>query len=311
MARIVIALGGNALGNKPAEQRRRIDEAAPALVGLIKQGHEIIVSHGNGPQVGMINLAFETAAAHTDRVARFPLAECTALSQGYIGWHLQNGILRELRREGMPWHVASVVTQIEVSPDDPAFLNPTKPIGAFVSEEEARRIMASEPGTLMREDANRGWRRVVASPKPLGIIEKDSILNLLDAEFIVIACGGGGIPVVRAGDGDYRGVDAVIDKDLASALLAEAVGADMLFILTAVERVCINFGTPEQIELATMTVPEAKLYMEQGQFAAGSMLPKIEAAVRFVKSGRDRRAVIASLDKAPLAMKGGSGTVIL
>lgn len=311
MARIVIALGGNALGNSPAEQRRRIDEAAPALVGLIKQGHEIIVSHGNGPQVGTIKLAFDTAARQTDKVPDFPLPECTALSQGYIGFQLQNGILRELRREGMPWKVASVVTQVEVSPDDPAFQTPAKPIGGFVSEAEAKRLMAEEPSVLYKEDAGRGWRQVVASPKPLDIVERDSILNLLDAEFIVIACGGGGIPVVKRGEGDYVGVPAVIDKDLASALLAETVEADLLFILTAVDRVCINFGKPDQMELSTMTVAEAKHFAAEGQFAPGSMLPKVEAAVRFVRSGRDRRAVIASLEKAPLAMKGESGTVIL
>lgn len=309
MARIVIALGGNALGDTPAEQRARIDAAAPSLVGLIKQGHEIIVSHGNGPQVGMIKTAFDTAANITDKVARFPLAECTALSQGYIGWHLQNGILRELRREGMPWHVASVVTQIEVSPDDEAFKNPTKPIGAFVSEQEAQ-IRMAETGAVFREDAGRGWRMCVASPKPVDIVERDSILNLLDHEFIVIACGGGGIPVVKRADGDYEGVDAVIDKDFATELLAEAVDADMLFILTAVDRVSVNWGKPDQHEVATMTVPEASLLAREGHFAAGSMLPKVEAACKFVRSKVDRRAVICSLEKAPQAMRGESGTVI-
>lgn len=311
MSRIVIALGGNALGSTPEEQRQRIDNAAPSLVGLIKQGHEIIVSHGNGPQVGMIKLAFDIASKHSDKVAPFPLPECTALSQGYIGYHLQNGILRELRREGMPWKVASVVTQVEVRPDDPAFSNPTKPIGAFVSEVEAQRTMLENPGVVYKEDSGRGWRQLVASPKPIDIVEKSSILNLLDAEFVVIACGGGGVPVIKRAEGDYEGVPAVIDKDLASALLAEAVQADILFILTAVERVCINFGKPDQIELATMTVGEARHYAAEGQFAPGSMLPKVEAAIGFVKSGVDRRAVIASLEKAPLAMKGQSGTVIL
>ncbi len=310
MARIVIALGGNALGDTPAEQRKRIDAAAPSLVGLIKQGHEIIVSHGNGPQVGMIKAAFDTAAGVSDTVARFPLAECTALSQGYIGWHLQNGILRELRREGLPWQVASVVTQIEVDPDDPAFSAPSKPIGGFVSAGEAARRMAADPSLLYKEDAGRGWRQVVASPKPVAIVERESILNLLDAEFVVVACGGGGIPVVRRGEGDYVGVDAVIDKDYASALLAEAVDAECLFILTAVERVCINYGKPDELPLRTMTRGEARHYIREGHFAAGSMLPKVEAAIRFVGGRKDRRAVIASLENAPLAMKGGSGTVI-
>lgn len=310
MARIVIALGGNALGNTPEEQLKRIDEAAPSLIGLIKQGHEIIVSHGNGPQVGMIKLGLDTAADVNEKVARFPLPECTALSQGYIGYHLQNGILRQLRIEGMPWHVATVITQMEVDPQDPAFKNPTKPIGAFYSEEEAKKLMAENPGMVFKEDAGRGWRQMVASPKPIDIVEKDSILNLLDHEFIVIACGGGGIPVIKDADGDYEGVPAVIDKDFASAKLAELVDADYLFILTAVDRVCINFGKPNQEELKEITVEKARALSAEGHFAPGSMLPKVEAAIKFAESKKGRRAVIASLEKAPLAMKGESGTVI-
>ena len=310
MARIVIALGGNALGNTPEEQLKRIDEAAPSLIGLIKQGHEIIVSHGNGPQVGMIKLGLDTAADCNDKIARFPLPECTALSQGYIGYHLQNGILRQLRIEGMPWHVATVITQMEVDPQDPAFKNPTKPIGAFYTEEEAKKIMAENPGVVFKEDAGRGWRQMVASPKPIDIVEKDSILNLLDHEFIVIACGGGGIPVIKDADGDYEGVPAVIDKDFASAKLAELVDADYLFILTAVDRVCINFGKPNQEELKEITVEKARALSAEGHFAPGSMLPKVEAAIKFAEGKKGRRAVIASLEKAPLAMKGESGTVI-
>jgi len=310
MARIVIALGGNALGDTPQEQQKRIDVVAPSLIGLIKQGHEIIVSHGNGPQVGMIKLALDTAADINDKVARFPLPECTALSQGYIGYHLQNGILRELRIEGMPWHVATVITQMEVDPNDPAFKNPTKPIGAFYSEEEAKKIMAANPDMVFKEDAGRGWRQMVASPKPIDIVEKDSILNLLDHEFIVIACGGGGIPVIKDKDGDYEGVSAVIDKDFASAKLAELCDADYLFILTAVERVAINFGAPNQEDLSEITVERAKQLCAEEHFAPGSMLPKVEAAVSFASGKKGRRAVIASLEKAPLAMKGESGTVI-
>ncbi len=310
MARIVIALGGNALGRTPQEQLRRLDEAAPSLIGLIKQGHEILVSHGNGPQVGMLQLALERGAQQSDEIAAFPLAECTALSQGYIGYHLQNSILRELRREGMPWHAATVVTQVEVSPEDPAFHNPTKPIGAFYTREEAQHMMQQNPDLVFREDAGRGWRRVVASPRPVDLVEKDSILNLLDHEFIVIACGGGGIPVIRDADGDYSGVDAVIDKDYASALLARLVEADYLFILTAVESVCVNFGKPDERALTTLHVDEARALIRQGQFAPGSMLPKVEAAIGFAESGRGRKAVIASLEKAPLAMTGESGTLI-
>ncbi|MCY1712964.1 carbamate kinase [Caproiciproducens galactitolivorans] len=310
MSRIVIALGGNALGNNAEEQQRKIDEAAPSLIGLIKQGHEIIVSHGNGPQVGMINLAFDAASQQSDKIAKMELPECTAMSQGYIGYHLQKGILKELKRVGMPWHVATVVTQVEVGEHDPAFSNPTKPIGAFYDEETVQSLKKEKPDAVFAEDAGRGWRRMVASPKPMEIVERDSILNLLDHEFIVIACGGGGIPVVKDAKGNYNGVPAVIDKDFASAKLAETVGAQYLFILTAVDKVAINFGKANQQNLDEMTVEQAEKYCEEGQFAKGSMLPKVQAAIQFVKSGENRRAVIASLEKAPMAMKGESGTLI-
>lgn len=310
MSRIVIALGGNALGNTPSEQRARIDCAAPSLVGLIAQGHEIIVSHGNGPQVGMISLAFDMASRADEKISALELPECTAMSQGYIGYHLQQGIKKELLAQGMPWHVATVVTQVEVEPDDPAFASPTKPIGAFYSEAEARAKMESEPELVFAEDSGRGWRRMVASPRPHDIVERDSILNLLDHEFIVIACGGGGVPVVKGADGGYEGVSAVIDKDFASAKLADVTGADFLFVLTAVDKVAINWGTPAQRDLDEMTLQDAERYVAEGQFAAGSMLPKVQAAMEFVRGGEDRRAVICSLEKAPLAMRGASGTVI-
>lgn len=310
MSRIVIALGGNALGDTAAEQRARIDAAAPALVGLIAQGHEIIVSHGNGPQVGAISLAFATAAEHTDKVPLMDLPECTAMSQGYIGYHLQQGIARELRRVGMPWHVATVVTQVEVDPDDPAFAHPTKPIGGFYDEATARAMMAADPALRMVEDCGRGWRQVVASPRPVGIVERESILNLLDHEFIVVACGGGGVPVVRTPAGDHRGVAAVIDKDFASAVLAEAVGADYLFILTAVDRVATDFGKPTQQDLDDLDLAAAQRLVDEGHLAAGSMLPKVQAAMTFAASGPGRKAVICSLEKAPLAMRGESGTTI-
>lgn len=310
MSRILIALGGNALGNNPKEQQEMIEKAAPSLVGLIKQGHEIIISHGNGPQVGMINLAFETAAKHNDRIPKFELPECTAMSQGYIGYHLQKGIKKELRKEGMPWKVASIVTQVIVDKNDKAFKNPTKPIGSFYTEEEAKKIMAEDPSITMKEDAGRGYRQMVASPKPIGIVERDSILNLLDDEFIVIACGGGGIPVIENEEGDFEGIPAVIDKDFASAKMAELVNADYLFILTAVDRVAINFGKPDQKELIEMSVEEAVKYCNEGHFAPGSMLPKVEAAIGFVSTGTGRKSVISSLEKAPLAMTGESGTMI-
>lgn len=310
MARIVIALGGNSLGNTPEEQQDRIEKACPALIGLIAQGHEIIISHGNGPQVGMIKKAFDIASGEDPAIAPMPLQECTAMSQGYIGFHLQKGIHRELLLHNMPWQVASVVTQVVVNENDPAFSNPTKPIGAFYSEEKAKALMKADPSLVMAEDSGRGWRQVVPSPLPVDIAERKSILNLLDNEYIVIACGGGGIPVTRDEKGCYHGISAVVDKDFASAALAEAVGADCLFILTAVDYVSVNFGTPDEKKLHRMSSGEAEKYLEEGQFGKGSMAPKIEAAIRFVRSGWGKFAVIASLEKAPEAMQNESGTLI-
>lgn len=308
--RAVIALGGNALGKTPADQKIKVKKAVKSLIEVIKQGNEIIISHGNGPQVGMINHAFEEASKVNDRVVPFDLPECTAMSQGYIGFHLQNALQAEIHAQNKPWYVASVVTQIEVDRNDPAFKNPTKPIGSFYSKEEAEAMMAADPSLVMKEDAKRGYRRMVPSPMPVRILEKESVESMLDHKFIVVTCGGGGIPVVREDDGSYIGVPAVIDKDFASGLLAEAVFADYLFILTAVDRVALNFGTPEQKDLEKMTVEEAERYIEEGQFYRGSMLPKIRACIAFVKGHPDRKAVIASLEKAPLAIKGESGTII-
>ena len=309
MARIVVALGGNALGDTPPEQREKAAEAAKALAGLIHQGHEIVVAHGNGPQVGMIHLGLSHSAAGGVIKAEMPFPECGAMSQGYIGYHLQNALLRRLRAEGLPQGVAAIVTQVEVDGADPAFQNPTKPVGAFYSESEARARMAAGDG-VYREDAGRGWRKAVPSPLPVDIVEKESILALLKSGFVVVACGGGGIPVVKKGNGDYEGVPAVIDKDYASERLAEVVDADFLFILTAVDRVCLDFGKPGQRELRELTAAEAERYAAEGQFAPGSMLPKVRAAVKFAKSKPGRRAVICSLEKAALAMSGGSGTVV-
>lgn len=308
MSRIVIALGGNALGNNPKEQQEMIEAACPSLIGLISQGHEIIISHGNGPQVGMINKAFEIASSVDSSVCPVELMECTAMSQGYIGYHLQKGIKKELRIQHMPWHVASVVTQVVVDKDDPAFKRATKPIGSFLTKKRMEALKESDPTLEFVEDSGRGYRRVVASPKPVDIVERDSILNLLDNEYIVIACGGGGIPVFKNENGDFTGIPAVIDKDFASAKLAEMVDADYLFILTAVDYVAINFGKPDQKELKELTVEEAKKYCEEGQFAPGSMLPKVQAAISFAESKPGRNAVIGSLEKAPLAMVGESGT---
>ena len=310
MARIVAALGGNALGNTPSEQRERVADAARTLVGLIRRGNEVIVAHGNGPQVGMINLGLAHSAGAGVIGADMPFPECGAMSQGYIGYHLQNAILRELNAQGLSGGVLSVITQVEVAADDPAFLNPSKPIGAFLTEAEAKAKMA-QTGEIYREDAGRGWRRVVASPIPVDVIEKESIRSLVGAGFVVIACGGGGIPVVKRAEGDYEGVAAVIDKDYASECLAEAIDADCLYILTAVDRVCIHYGRPDQREIAEMDCDTAKRYIAEGQFAPGSMLPKVRAAVRFVESKPNRRAIICSLEKAELALSGRSGTVIV
>ncbi|MDN5413404.1 MAG: carbamate kinase [Lactococcus raffinolactis] len=310
MKRIVIALGGNALGNNPREQLDHVNQAAPAMVNLIKLGYEIIISHGNGPQVGMLEKAINMSANMDSSIPHVQLPECTAMSQGYIGYHLQNAILRELRKQGMPWNVATVVTQVEVAADDPAFQNPTKPIGSFYTKEDVENMVQENPSLVYREDAGRGYRQMVASPKPIDIVESKSIINLLDNEFIVIDFWGGGITVVKRGDGDYDGALAVIDKDISSAKLAELVEADYFFILTAVDRVAIHFGQPDQLDLDTLTVEQAKAYAAQGEFAPGSMLPKIEAAVEFASSKTGRKAVIASLENAALVFSGESGTII-
>ncbi|MBM6892560.1 carbamate kinase [Enorma massiliensis] len=309
--RIVVALGGNALGNTPAEQIERVNNAAHALLGLIEQGNEIIITHGNGPQVGMIQNAF--AAAHEAiGTPEMDLPECGAMSQGYIGYHLQQGIGREMHKRYKRWHVATVVTQIEVDPEDPSFQSPTKPIGPFYTEGQAREIMAAEPDKVFVDDSGRGWRRVVASPDPKKIVEAPSILNLLDNEFIVIACGGGGIPVVRDYDnkGCYKGVAAVIDKDAGGELLAEDCDADVLFLLTAVEHVAVNFGTPEQRDLTDLTADEAEKLADEGQFGKGSMEPKVRAAIKFARSRKGRTCIIGALDKAAETMSGLSGTRI-
>ena len=310
MSKIVIALGGNALGNNPKEQIEMIEKAAKPLVGLIKDGHEIIVSHGNGPQVGTIKLAFDTASAINDKVCEMELAECTAMSQGYIGYHLQQGIKKELLNQQVDRNVATIVTQVIVDKDDKAFSNPTKPIGSFYTKDKADELKKSNPDLTFVEDSGRGYRTVVASPRPIDIAEKTAVLDLTANKFIVIACGGGGIPVIKNDAGTLEGVSAVIDKDFAAEKLAELVSADYLFILTAVDRVAVNFGKPEQKDLAEMTVEEAKKYCEEGHFAPGSMLPKVEAAMMFVESGNNRKAVICSLEKVQLAVKGESGTLI-
>lgn len=305
--RIVVALGGNALGNTPEEQLKLVQETAKPIVDLVEKGYEVIIGHGNGPQVGMINLGLSTAAAAGAIKADMPFPECGAMSQGYIGYHLQNAINNELTARGLEKPVGTLVTQVLVDEADPAFQKPSKPVGAFYTKEEADKI-AAEKGYTMVEDAGRGWRQVVASPKPVDVVEKKMVNTLVDAGYVVITVGGGGIPVVRR-EGRLVGVPAVIDKDFASAKLAELVGADKLVILTAVDRVAINWGKPDQKNLEMMTIAQAEQYCAEGQFAPGSMLPKVQAAMSFAATGGE--AIIASLEKAAAALKGESGTRVV
>ena len=304
--RIVIALGGNALGNTPYEQLALVTETAKPIVDLIEQGNEVVIAHGNGPQVGMINLGMATAAEAKAIKSDMPFPECGAMSQGYIGYHLQNAIGNELAARGMKKDVATVVTQVLVDENDPAFQNPTKPVGAFYDKQTAERI-AKEKGYTMVEDAGRGYRQVVPSPKPIDVIEKNTVNALIKDGCVVITVGGGGIPVIRK-DGKLYGTPAVIDKDFASAKLAELVHADALVILTAVDRVAINWGKPNQQSLDEMSVEDAEKYCAEGHFAPGSMLPKVKAAISFATAGGT--AIIASLENAGKAVRGESGTVI-
>ena len=307
MKKIVIALGGNALGNTPAEQLALVRQTAKPIVDLIEQGNQVVIAHGNGPQVGMINLGMSTAAEAGAIKADMPFPECGAMSQGYIGYHLQNSIANELAARGIQKSVGTLVTQVLVDEADPAFQKPSKPVGAFYDKATADKI-AAERGYTMVEDAGRGWRQVVPRPKPVDVVEKDMVNTLVDSGYVVITVGGGGIPVVKK-DGRLVGTPAVIDKDFASAKLAELIGADMLVILTAVDRVAINWGKPDQKALAEMTVAEAEKYCGEGHFAPGSMLPKVQAAMSFAKAGGT--AVIASLENAAAALRGESGTRIV
>lgn len=307
MKKIVIALGGNALGNTPGEQLKLVRQTAKPIVDLIEEGNQVVIAHGNGPQVGMINLGMSAAAEIKAIRSDMPFPECNAMSQGYIGYHLQNSIENELAARGIKKNVATVVTQVVVDENDSAFQNPTKPIGAFYDRETAESI-AKEKGYVMKEDGGRGYRRVVPSPKPIDVVEKNIVNELVDNGHVVITVGGGGIPVIEK-DGRLVGVPAVIDKDFASAKLADLIQADMLFILTAVDRVAINWGKPNQEELAEMTIAEAEQYCKEGHFAPGSMLPKVQAAVSFAKTGGT--ATIASLENAVAALRGESGTKII
>lgn len=303
MSRYVISLGGNALGNNPEEQKQLLVSVAAPIVRLIKEGHEVVIVHGNGPQVGMINLAFSESTSAPD----MPLPECGAMSQGYIGFHLQNAIHNALSEQGLDKQVATLVTQVVVDEQDPRFQNPTKPVGSFYSKEESDKIVAKEH-CVMKEDSGRGYRRVVASPLPVDVVEKAMILSLLESRHVVICAGGGGIPVIRE-NGHLKGVAAVIDKDFASAKVAELVDADILVILTAVNHVYVNFNRPNQKKLETVDIAEMERYIAEDQFAKGSMLPKVQACLSFVKSHPHKTAVISSLEKAVEAFDKKTGTI--
>ena len=307
MAKVVVALGGNALGKSPEEQLKLVKNTASSLIGLIAAGNQVVISHGNGPQVGAINLGMNFAAEH-GKTAAFPFPECGEMSQGYIGYHLQQSLENELHRRWMNKSVATIVTQIAVDPNDPAFENPSKPVGDFYTKKQADEI-AKEKGYTFKEDAGRGYRQVVPSPLPMKIMELDSIKTLIDADKLVIAGGGGGVPVIITDKG-LEGVPAVIDKDRSSALLADKINADKLIILTAVDHVYVNYGKPDEKALKTLNVAEAQKYMKEGQFAAGSMLPKIEACLSFVEGHPEREALITSLDGLDDALTGKVGTVI-
>lgn len=303
MAKYVVSLGGNALGNNPIEQKQALIKVAEAITDLIMDNNEVAIVHGNGPQVGMINLAFESSK----ETPNMPFPECGAMSEGYIGYHIQNALYNCLKEKGINKTVSTIVTQVLVDADDPLFKNPTKPIGSFYSKEEAEQI-AKEKGYIMKEDAGRGYRRVVASPLPIDIIEKESIKALLDNGQVVICAGGGGIPVIKK-DNKLEGVAAVIDKDYASAKLAELIDADYLVILTAVDNVHLNHGKENEVILKDVKKADMAKYLEEGHFAKGSMYPKVQAVLNFLNN-KNKVAVIASLDNAEEAFKLKAGTIV-
>ena len=308
--RIVIALGGNALGKNLPEQAIAVQNTARAIVDLLEQGNEVVVVHGNGPQVGMIaNAMTELTRSDPEKYIPCPLSVCGAMSQGYIGYDLQNALREEMECRGINHGVTTVLTQVEVDQNDPAFANPTKPIGSFMTEDEAEQLKRDR-GYDFVEDSGRGYRRVVASPKPRRIVELDTISSLVAADHVVIACGGGGIPVLPTGNHHLKGAAAVIDKDFAAELLAESLDADYLVILTAVEKVAVNFGKPDQQWLDELTPETAGKYVDEGQFAPGSMLPKVQAAVKFAESKPGRSALITLLDRAADGIAGKTGTIV-
>ncbi len=307
--RIVIALGGNALGNSPKEQLEVIKATAGKIVDLIEEGYKVVIGHGNGPQVGVINSGMEYSYNQGGETPIFPFPECGAMSQGYIGYHLQQAIINELNKRKIEKSCVTIITQVLVDIKDDAFLNPTKPIGIFYTEKEALE-KTRETGYQFMEDAGRGYRRVVPSPKPIKIVELNSIKQLVDNDNIVITIGGGGIPVVLNND-KYEGIDAVIDKDKSGAKLASDLKADVLLILTGVSQVYLNFGKPDAKALKEITRKEANKYIKQDYFAKGSMLPKIEACLEFVTNNPKGEAIITSLEEVKEALEGKTGTKII
>lgn len=305
--RIVLALGGNALGADLAEQMVAVQSTSNAIADLVEQGHHVVVTHGNGPQVGMIHMAFEAASMTYAHSPVLPMSVCVALSQGYIGYDLQNALHEALLERGIDKPVATLITQVEVDENDPAFADPTKPIGSFFSKEDADAMVAK--GAHLKEDAGRGWRRVVASPRPIDIIEKQTVRLMFDAGQVVITVGGGGIPVTRHGH-HLKGASAVVDKDLASAKLAEMIDADLLIILTAVEKVALNYRMPNEQWLDRLSIEDGERYLAEGHFAEGSMRPKVESALSFARSKPGRKALITMLSKAREGIDGKTGTVV-
>ena len=310
MSKIVVALGGNALGSNSLEQLKLLEGVAKIIVELVKDGNKIVLTHGNGPQVGQILLAMDYSANGEVRAPVMPFPECGSMSQGYIGYQLQQCLQDELERQNIKKDCATLITQVLVDANDSAFQNPTKPIGMFYSKEEADAIKVAK-GFEFVEDSGRGYRRVVPSPKPIDIVEKNVIRNLVDNDTLVIAVGGGGIPVIKTDKIELlEGVPAVIDKDRSAALLAREIDADVLLILTAVDKVYINYNKDNQQALDELSIVDAKKYIEEGQFARGSMLPKVEACMEFVKGNENKKAIIGSLEKAQDAINGLSGTII-
>ena len=310
--KIVVALGGNAILSSDASakaQQEALIQTAKYLVQFIENGDELVVTHGNGPQVG--NLLLQQAAADSEKNPAMPLDTCVAMTEGSIGFWLQNALVNELQARGIKKDVAAVVTQVIVSKDDPAFSNPTKPIGPFLTEEEAKE-QAAATGATFKEDAGRGYRKVVPSPKPVGIKEVNTVKNLIATGTVVITAGGGGIPVVEDSETKFlTGVEAVIDKDFASQTLSELVGADLFIVLTGVDNVYVNFNKPDQQKLETVTTSELKKYIGENQFAPGSMLPKVEAAIAFVENYPQGKAIITSLENIAEVLKGDGGTQVV